>query len=365
MPRGGVRPMSDFIGDLGLPRGFSARSGGEDGVAYQAAIEWLANQRPRRQNYWPALTLGFIAQAEQVLDALSTERLQDGLEDERLAIEQADTSARSPVYTLNLRAEDGDGSIVRLRPLYNAALGVIRTEMRRAHPSNPGHATQSWPHYRALIHLILSMSPSERTALAAWVWQHGVLEREEVTRTQHRSRQVRRFYEVVASFDTAHNQGGVFFQAMVYAYLAADSPTLRVESNAVNTGASRAGAVGDVDGYDGEFVVVAAEAKDRHLAAAQEDVLTGFIDDVSALPDADAVVFAHSFDQDMIGLLESQGLRTVSRAQMMATVALWDPMKQEVALKAMRYFLVRIQKNPELLAPLDAFLGALETTTTP
>jgi hypothetical protein len=205
------------------------------------------------------------------------------------------------------------------------------------------------------------MLPAERAAVAGWVWQHGVLAREEVTRTQHRSRQLRPFFEVISRLDTSTRQGGVLFQAMVYAYIAADSPTLRVESNAVNTGSSRAGAIGDVDGFDGEFVVLAAEAKDKHLTLSDEDDLTSFIDDASTLPDVDAVVFARTFDDAIVSVLEQNGIRAVSRPEMRATVGLWDPTKQIVALKAMRYYMARIQKKPELLLVLDDFLAALSS----
>ena len=360
MPRGGNQPLSAHEATLGLPPGFTARHVPTDSRPEGAsrAITWLSDARPTRQNHWPALALALIAQSEEVLAAAGTDTIIDGLNDELLIIERGGSNGRV-VNTLNIAIKDREQDVARLRPLYNRALHVILVEMRRAHPSNPGHATQSWPQYRTFIDMLYALTPGERAAVAEWVWENGVLNAPEFRIAQQQDRRARPFHEVVAHLDTASRLGGAIFQAMVYAYLVADAPTLHIESHAVNTGSSRAGTVGDVDGFDGEYLILAAEAKDKHLSLDDEDDLQAFIEDVTNYPDVDAAIFARSFDDGLVHALREQGIRTVTRDEMAATVALWDPTKQIVAIKAMRYFFARIQKQPTLTAELDDFLDHL------
>jgi len=143
---------------------------------------------------------------------------------------------------------------------------------------------------------------------------------------------------------------------LVYAYLVADSPSLSFQSQKVNVGSSRAGVIGDVDGYQGADVVLAAEAKDKDLTIEDEDDLEGFLEDVAGFPDADAVVFARSFDESIAARLERADVRMVDRAQMVTTVRLWDVPKQDIALQAMKYFLAHIQKSSPLLTRLEEFV---------
>lgn len=359
MPKGGDQPLSNFETQLLLPKGFTTRTmpkSDEDLHAVEA-IKWITESLPPRVNYWPALTLAFVAQVETALNELGLET------DENIASNERVQSVR----------EDGRGNAqlvlgvapnltVSCRPYYNAAERVIRVEMRRQHPSAPGHATGRWREFSQVIQLLGKMSPGGRSKVAHHIWQVGVLPREQIIPSGGRPRRPRPFYRIVKELDTASgSHGGALFQAMVYAYFSAESPYLNVVSNAVNVGSSRAGALGDVDGYLGEEVVLAAEAKDKSLTIEDEHDLSTFIEDVSPYPDVDAVVFARSADDEVRSWLSDMGVRTVDRGEMAAAVSLWDIPKQETAVNAMRFYLRHIQKQPALLRRVIGFLAEDES----
>lgn len=358
MPRGGVQPLSKFESQLGFPAGFAIRTERENDprAAYAtSAIEWLENDRPVRQNFWPALCIALIAQVDHALTLMGQEDEADIIVESRVVRTRSDGST-----VRQLEIDTGPAGTVANRRYYNFADTVIRVEMMRAHPSMPGHATSAWGGYTEFIRLVGQASPGGRALIAKWVWDHGVIPLDQTVIAANRTRQPRVFYEVVKGLDTASGStGGAMYQALVYAYLVADSPTLTVQSHKVNVGSARAGAIGDVDGYLGEEIVLAAEAKDRHLTLADEDDLNAFMEDVSDFPDADAVVFAASFDSDIRSVLESGGIRTMSREEMLASVSLWDVPKQENALRAMRFFLGRVQQNRHLLSRLLEFVNTI------
>lgn len=237
-PRGGNRPLSDFEEALGLPSGLAGRVPLHDAAA-EDAIEWLQLSRPRRQNHWPALTLALVAQAEALLDAEGLKSVGEVFD----AFPIQTSSSGQVVNTLNFTG----ASTYTLRPKYNAALNVIRVELRREHPSNAAHATQSWAAYRDLVGLIYRSTPSGRGAIAKWVWDHGVLPSTERVWATQLERVVRPFEYVLASFPTQGvSPGGALLQSLVFGYFRADSPNLTLESHSVNTASGRADMPGDV-----------------------------------------------------------------------------------------------------------------------
>ncbi|MGH9124702.1 MAG: hypothetical protein ACRDZ8_08240, partial [Acidimicrobiales bacterium] len=260
---GGQQPADRFQAELGLPESFFDRTG-HIGPTYEAALAWLTNERPRRQNHWPALTLALVAQAEEGLSKLGHQALADIFTE--VPIEENDPSGQ-PVNTLNFVLDSAaGGEFARLRGKYNLALSLILTRMRRnGHPSNPGHATQSWPAYRHLIELIWFMSPYERRALVEWVWQNGVLPLDETQIVAAVDRPIRPFEQVLADMPTASNRPGSVWQGLSFGYLRADSPNLQLESSRAQTGSRRSGLLGDVDGFVGDRVALAAECKDMVL----------------------------------------------------------------------------------------------------
>lgn len=336
-------PLHDFEADLDLPEGFTTRQPATHDEHASAAIRWLEKSKPGRQRFWPALTLAFVAQAEALLNHLGKPSQPDVFDE----VERKRTSAIKAVDQLVWVSNERE---IGTRRYYNMAEDAIISKMRRQHPSTPAHATSKWEMYRPFISSIFAATPEGRTAVAEWIWEHGVLAAELTLTTAFRKRQPRPFYEMLESLDTGSGTtGGALFQALVYGYLYADSPTLTVTSQRVNTGSRRAKVIGDVSGYLGENIVLAAEAKDKDLTHRDKQDLLTFVREADPFPDLDAVVFARSFDTEIREFLESSKVRTFPRDEMLKTVRLWDVPKQENAVRAVRFFLGRIQQSNELL----------------
>ena len=138
-PRGGLQPLGNFTTGLRLPDGFDKRPDATGSANVQAAIAWMAEKRPPKQNHWPALVLALIAQSEALLQAEHLDNLTDVFAAHPVEV----SSDGRVVNTLNF-TRAGEQSI-QLRPIYNAVLSVIRNDMLRQHPKNEAHATQSWP----------------------------------------------------------------------------------------------------------------------------------------------------------------------------------------------------------------------------
>lgn len=353
MPEQFQNPLSDYESTLCLPAGFTTRPNGSVDPHADAAIEWLEYQRPRRQSFWPALCLAFIGQAEAVLKATERPRVDNPF----VSVVRKSTSANRAIDQLVWLVGEIEFST---RPYYNAAERVIIGDMHREHPSAAAHATSKWEMYRQFIEEMFSALPSGRLKIANWIWETGVLAQPLTISTASRTRQPRPFLEMLKHLDRGSGRtGGAIFQALVYAYLYADSPTLTVISQRVNTGSRRAGVVGDVSGYLGEHVVLAAEAKDKDLDGGDISELTTFINESSAFPDMDAVVFARSFDPALEDHLNSVQVRTFPLDLMIRTVSLWDVPKQENAVRAVRFFLGQIQRSAALIERVDLFLQSL------
>jgi len=360
---GGDQAASEFEGDLGLPAGFFDRNGESNG-GFDEAVEWLTNERPRHQNSWPALTLALIAQAERGLNLLDEPSLDDVFG--RLEIQTTRQGGRA-VNTLNFmipvtggaEGEQGDAgaTLITLRPRYNEALMVVRTLMRRyGHPNNPGHATQSWPDYRPLIALIWSMSPTDRRDLCEWVWTEGVLTIEESVSVAAAARMIRPFERVLSEMPTASSRPGTIWQGICYGYLRADSPNVQLESHSAQTGSRRSGLLGDVDGFVGDRVALAAECKDRHIDTENwQDELGEFQSQTSQYPGITAIAMVATVDDDAAEEVVDAGLIILTREEMRRIVAVWDEAKQWSALEGLFYYLRRIQKSEAILTQVKAW----------
>jgi hypothetical protein len=349
--RGGNPAMSAFVLDLGLPEGMFDRSG-DEGNEYQRAISWLTEKRPREQNHWPALTIALIAQAEEGLAVLGVDSQPEVL----TSLSREEAPLGRPVNTLNLIV-GSDGEVTRLRPKYNLALQVIHVELQRfGHPSNPGHATQSWPQYSELIKEIWAASPSDRVRIAEWVWANGVLSLAESTPSAYISRRVSRYSRLLSDMPTEGRPGGAIWQGVCFGYLAADSPNLVLESHKANTGSSRSGLLGDVDGFVGHEIALAVECKDRHLTAINwRSELSPFAHAMVDYPGTLGLVMVRSAEPDVVNEVGALGLTVITRDQMQRTAAVWDEPKQRLALQGLLYFLRRVQKSEVLLEQVLAW----------
>lgn len=331
---------------------FVGRTGGGDDPKLIEAKDWLVTGRPQRQNFWPALTLALLSQAEDVLRRLGEPCLDDVFD--HLEIEEA-RAAGKVVNTLNFLVEDEK---FQLRPKFGPIADVIRVEMRRDHPSAAPHATQAWRSYQPLITLIYSMRPEVRTRFAEHVWDRGVLAKPERKWAKQAERIVRPFERVLAEFDTrGARPGGALFQGLVFGYFSADSPNLTLESHAVNTGSSRADMPGDVAGFRGDEVELAVEVKDYEILITDvESILVDFLEDLSSAPNATAVVVADSVDEGSRARLAESNVIALGRTELRARVVTWDLPKQQEALRGALYYLGRIQKSTDLVERLLRFL---------
>lgn len=322
-----------------------------------AAIDFLENHRPPQQNYWPALTLALLAQAEELLAALGVSSLNDVFATVDIELEAAGGGARN---TLNFVRPDGTQS--KLRPAYGRTVAVIRSEMRRfAHPYSPGSQTGAWRSYRPFIEAIFGATPEERSTIARWVWEYGVLPIPETVPAGAGAgdRRERPFAYVLRHMPTASRPGGAIFQAEAYAYLRADAPNVILEAHAVNVASRRARLVGDVAGFRGDAIELAAEVKDLHISEDNLDEQLGdFLVEIAEVPDATAIVFAAGFTDEAREALAAQNVIPLDREQMAATAAVWDLPKQTEAMGALCYFLARIQNRPQLVRGVRNFCAA-------
>jgi hypothetical protein len=289
--RGGIHPLADFETELGLPAGFCNRDFNESEDAVRDAIHFLEVERPANQNYWPGLCLAMVGFAEELLAAAGDESLERPLD---IYPPETQYAAGGPVNTLNVKVGESE---IKLRRLYNHAAVVIRVEMRRQHPQMPGHATQAWPAYRPFLDAVCAATREGRRAIAEYIWERGVLNAQENVPTVGRGALIRPFSRLLEIFPTTHRPGGAVFQAMAFGYLRADSPNVILESHAVNVASRRAGVVGDVDGFQGAEIELAAEVKDLDIGQDNfENQLGGFLQAVEEVPNATTLVIARTFD---------------------------------------------------------------------
>ncbi len=375
--RGDSRALGVVAVGIGFPSEFVDREpSGTDSPAVADAIAWLRDSRPQAQNHWPALALALVAQIELLAELEGV-----GVFPDIFASNPPETAAREggrAVNTLNFTTLQEPGS-VKLRPIYNRTLDVIRHTMLREHPSNAPHATQSWPDYRPLISKLGAMLPSERRSFAEQVWQIGVLDQPAREIASVTSRTVRPFERVLREMPTSveNIRGGAILQALAYGYLRADSPNLILESYNVNTGSSRAGMLGDVSGFRGGEPELAAEVKDMHLTV--ENILHqlgDFFEDIQRAPNVTAVVICRDITDEARGIAEAYfdevsessnsgreasapGVTILSLSDLVRRVVVWDVPKQEEALRGVEYYLARIQKSASAVAYVRNWIAAL------
>ncbi|MFT4189182.1 MAG: hypothetical protein QM621_11450 [Aeromicrobium sp.] len=352
-PRGSDRPLAAVALDLGFRQSFAERDA-SDSTTVRDALDWLNNQRPQQQNHWPALSLAFVAQIESLLESIQIDRVEKLLS----SYPPQKPEPSKAVNTLNLETPDGD--FIRLRPFYNKAFHVIRNVMLRDHPSNPGHATQSWPAYSALIEMIAAMRPKERRLFAELVWESGVLDKptREIALVQERI--TRPFEKALMNMPTAVKgvRGGAILQGLTYGYLRADSPNLILESHTVNAGSSRTGMLGDVDGFRGREPELAVEVKDLSLNMDNvEKQVSDFLEDITIAPNVTPLVVCASISDEAREFIEKHGVTVLTRFQLAERVAVWDLPKQHEALRGAEYYFGRIQKDDKLVEIFRDWLG--------
>ncbi len=265
---------------------------------------------------------------------------------------------------LSVHVEGGKTS--GIRPHYNrvARFYIVENE-RYDFPSAAPHATGQWRDYLPWLESLATFTPEQLMDLDArardFVLSHlpkATFDPAEI------STEPRLLEHLIKEFPWDERaQGektGAAFQALVFAYLRANSPHLQVENRKVRTGSARAGGVGDIDAWEGRRLISTAEVKHFRFVHRDVDEIRQFIRKAKERR-AHAMVVALEFDQDSVDSLLAEGVRPVTMETILHEVQNWDPRKQAAAVLSFEYSIARIEKSTGLVARFDAFMrGARE-----
>ncbi len=246
---------------------------------------------------------------------------------------------------------------ISLRKYYNLFEPVVWDGLHRYdYPSCAPHATQAWPQHRDLLEAILSATPAARLAFARGLWNR-VLELPEFLGRQDAALTPRPFSVLLDELPNTQpgEPAGALLQGLAFAYYRADAPNVTLETGKAQAGSARTGRVGDVDGWSGGELVLSIEVKDLDVTGANVTDVSSWLSNLGRWPDATAILLARSFDEEAVEWLETHQVLTLDRARMSGNVALWDVRKQEMALRELNYFLIRVQRNSKLLTRVADF----------
>lgn len=258
-----------------------------------------------------------------------------------------------------------DGSTKSIRSFYDAVQRELRaTHHRLDYPSAAPHATQAWPDYTDWIGALVCASAEDVAAFRGRVLNFVL-----ATLPSHALdesallREPPLFHVLLSSFHLGVERGeptGAAFQGAVFAYLRADAPHLQVEVRKVRTGSRRVGGIGDIDAWDGDRLVITAEAKHSLFSANDVPEIAWFADQTTR-HGAVGLVVAEEIDPAVCAYLRERGLTPLSRQQLIDLVALWDPLKQRIATQAFLYYASHVEQNAALTGRIHAFLRAHTT----
>jgi hypothetical protein len=306
------------------------------------------------------LVMAFVSIAEQVLAIRDEDSLEDALEHvERLSVYETGRNQGRKVNSLIIEVEDEKGAPrqVGIRGPYDGFLNVIRGDLRRFdYPSSAPHATQAWSAHIEELETVFAMSSGERRATAELLWQL-VLELPEHRRRTQPRKGVQPFVTVLEDFHSSRGKGeptGALLQGLAYGFIRADAPTLDISTARVRSGRRRGGGVGDIDGFDGPDIALAAEVKDFEITRASD--LAGFMANLGDWPDAVAFVVCKGATADVIQLAESNNVTVVTRKQMIDASRLWTIDKQLMAVRSAFGYFVHYEQNDALIQRFSTFL---------
>ena len=260
-----------------------------------------------------------------------------------------------------------NGTTKSIRYFYDRVQELIRsTHKRLDYPSAAPHATQAWPDYTRWIGGMVSAKKADvlqlREGILAFVLES--LPSHELDETLL-TKEPPVFLLLLREFDLGVHKGeptGAAFQGAVFAYLRADAPHLQVEVRKVRTGSKRVGGIGDIDAWDGDRLILSAEAKHTLFTSSDVASLEGFSHS-SAKRKAIGLVVAESFTDDARQQFIDKGLHSLSRDDLINLVAIWDPMKQRIAAQSYIYYASHVDQNSALTARVKAFIESVSSTS--
>lgn len=259
--------------------------------------------------------------------------------------------------TLFVRAPGG--SLTSLRPYYNEVEQLIRARAKRFdYPACAPHATQSWTNYERWLDAVVQLDDTRLDELERRVLDFVLTELPSHDLLGSELPPPRPFTRVLLDFDFGARRGeatGAAYQGVVYAYFRADAPHLHLDVSRVRTGSRRLQRVGDIDGWEGRRLVLSAEVKHFHFDEGTVPDTAAFTSDVTRRG-AMGLIVAESFSESARASLVGQGLRTLTRDDLVRFVDFWDPLKQQAAVSAFAYYIHHVEKNGPLIERLTTFL---------
>lgn len=256
-----------------------------------------------------------------------------------------------------------DGTTKSIRSFYDQVQELIRaTHHRLDYPSAAPHATQAWPDYTKWIGGMVAAKKTDVLALRERILAFllETLPSHELDEASLK-KEPPVFLILLREFDFGAQKGeptGAAFQGAVFAYLRADAPHLQVEVRKVRTGSKRVGGIGDIDAWDGDRLILSAEAKHTLFSASDVAALEGFANEI-ARRKAIGLLVANDFEENARQQLKSKGLIALSLEELSNLVALWDPMKQRIAAQSYLYYASHVEQNAALTARVKAFIDQM------
>lgn len=268
----------------------------------------------------------------------------------------------SEVSISTLTVQLPGGGQKTIRPAYDRYHNLyIFKHHRLDYPRSEPYATGKWVDYR---HWLDAMAPMSDEDLR-WLAEQSVafvlaeLPDQSFDPTKVRS-EPPIFKWLLERFDfNARAKGelsGAAFQAAVFGYIRADAPHLQIEARKTRAGSARTKGIGDIDAWEGDQLIISAEVKSFVIANKQLEGLTHFAANI-AERGALGLVVAHGFDAGVRETLATLGLTALSRADILAIVAIWDPLKQRAALNAFQWAVTHVEQNSGLINRVAMFLG--------
>jgi|GEM_PF-851414 len=256
---------------------------------------------------------------------------------------------------------NGVGKKKTIRPAYNAIERFYLFENRRLdYPSMAPHATGQWKDYQRWLESMVTFTREDLIDLREKA-KGFILSFLKESKFDPSSVVVRPpiFRMLIEQFPWSDRRGqektGAAFQAMVFAFIRADSPHLQVEVRKVRTGSARVKGIGDIDAWEGKALTISAEVKHFQFGLGGIEALGQFVHKVrerGALGMVVATGFAEGARQEVL----DTGLVPVSVDDLIKTVSLWDPVKQQAALNAFEWAVVQKEQTTGLIERYEEFL---------
>lgn len=333
-----------------LPRNAAA-------ILAEVTANFSAGQRRR---FLPGLLIAFINFLRE-LDALGGrfESL-----DEFYAAYPRVTSRGKGGAINTLVVQRPEGGTCSIRKHYDAAANWFRADQKRFdYPSSAPHATQAWGDYSHWLETLLRLSVADANRLqdAAAQFVLDTLPSQAIDASTIQ-RQPPRFLWFLERFDMSVRKGetsGAAYQGTVFGYIRADAPHLQVEVGKVRTGSKREKRVGDIDARDGADLVLSAEVKQFTVGKGTLPDLAEFAH-LIAEHKALGLVVALDFDAEAAEELVKLGLSPISRQDLIERVRIWDPLKQEIAMNAILYYVGFREQSSALYERVRAFIASVE-----